>query len=106
MKPFPESGRTPEENLEILRFNAVMNLSNADNEFAGSLMGNYDRRGSLTEKQWYWVDQLASRCIKAVADYGHKTGRCQICRRKLTDPKSIKHGYGPTCAHNNGLPYG
>lgn len=28
---------------------------------------------------------------------------CRICNRKLTDPDSIAHGVGPTCAENHGL---
>lgn len=31
------------------------------------------------------------------AAYGHKTGRCMICGRELTNEESIKNGIGPIC---------
>jgi hypothetical protein len=40
------------------------------------------------------------------ASFGHSTGKCVFCRQKLTDGRSTSVGYGPTCAENNGLPWG
>jgi hypothetical protein len=37
--------------------------------------------------------------------YGSLYGRCVACSRTLTDETSIGHGYGQTCAENNGWPY-
>ena len=40
------------------------------------------------------------------ARFGHVTGSCVFCSRKLTDERSIFVGYGPTCAGHNNLPWG
>ena len=103
--PLPESDRTAEQNLAILRGHAAASLSDNDERFADSLLEQLGRTNGLSRKQWFWVDQLASRAIKATADYGKRTGKCYLCHRKLTDPKSVRYGYGPICANNNGLPY-
>lgn len=34
---------------------------------------------------------------KCAANYGHQTGRCGMCGKELTDPKSIAKGIGPVC---------
>lgn len=39
---------------------------------------------------------------KAMADYGHRIGRCGMCRRTLTVPESIERGIGPVCAAKAG----
>ena len=38
--------------------------------------------------------------------YGRATGQCCFCHRRLTDPRSVRAGYGPTCADRYGLPWG
>lgn len=38
--------------------------------------------------------------------HGLKTGKCCFCRRKLTDPRSVKAGMGQVCAERYGLPWG
>lgn len=40
------------------------------------------------------------------AAYGHLTGHCCFCSRKLDDERSTAVGYGPTCAKHFGLPWG
>ncbi len=37
--------------------------------------------------------------------YGFETGECGYCSRELTDPISVKWGYGPKCALNYALPH-
>lgn len=41
-----------------------------------------------------------------VAAFGHKTGACCLCGRKLEDERSTEVGYGPVCAKSWGLPWG
>ena len=36
----------------------------------------------------------------------HHEGRCCFCRKELTQPESVRHGYGPDCAAMRALPYG
>lgn len=40
------------------------------------------------------------------AEWGHRTGACVFCARKLTDDRSLTVGYGPTCSKKAGLPWG
>jgi hypothetical protein len=37
--------------------------------------------------------------------YGQITGQCCFCRLPLERSESVRHGYGPTCADNNNLPF-
>jgi len=43
---------------------------------------------------------------QAAAAHGHLSGSCCFCNKSLTDPKSVKVGYGPTCAKTFGLKWG
>lgn len=103
MKNPERSTRTNAENLDLLIANRT-HLSSSSQEFANSLI-QYSTVG-LSDKQWYWVDVLAGRCIDVAAEYGQRTGRCMFCRRKLTDGRSVTMGYGPVCAEKNHLPWG
>lgn len=38
--------------------------------------------------------------------YGAEFKHCSFCDQALTHPSSVKHGYGPICAANYGLPWG
>lgn len=44
--------------------------------------------------------------IEQAIEYGRETGVCQFCARELKTEESKARGYGPTCAKNNGLPWG
>lgn len=39
----------------------------------------------------------------AALSFGRRTGRCSVCSRTLTDPKSIAAGIGPICAERFGF---
>jgi hypothetical protein len=39
------------------------------------------------------------------AAYGHRSGNCCFCHKKLEDERSVANGYGATCAKNYHLPY-
>ena len=104
IKNYEPSSRDKADNLKILRANLNV-LSEGDQKFAHSLTSNAEIRG-LTEKQWYWVDQLVSRALARVEDHGKRTGKCIYCRRKLTHNFSLQAGYGPICAEKYHLPWG
>ena len=105
MSEMPErSNRSDQDNLEIVTKNVKM-LSASSQKFARDLFGWIDNRGGLTQKQWAWMDVLAARIIERAQKYGKETGNCVFCRRKLTNPYSVKVGYGPICAERNHLPW-
>lgn len=53
-----------------------------------------------------FLTAFAQEPAKMAAKHGHATGACCFCSKKLTDPKSLAVGYGPTCADHYGLPWG
>jgi hypothetical protein len=54
-----------------------------------------------------WLNQLLallnSDIVSMVKEYGTKSGRCCFCRKTLTDPQSVRAGFGATCAKHFGL---
>ncbi len=52
------------------------------------------------------LSRLARDPAKVAADFGHLTGNCCFCNRKLNDERSVTVGYGQTCAKKFGLPWG
>ena len=38
--------------------------------------------------------------------HGHLHGNCSMCRKRLSDPRSMKVGYGEICADKWGFPWG
>ena len=86
----------------------------------GALYVKYDRgySGKIVKGEFYPVRNLseelakdlvekvkfiASSPIAAAKKYGHDTGNCSCCGRKLTDDKSVELGIGPVCAKRWGL---
>lgn len=52
------------------------------------------------------VEVFAADPQQAALAYAQLTGQCCFCNQPLTDKRSIKQGYGPTCAKNFKLPWG
>lgn len=44
------------------------------------------------------LGDLAPLSVEEAAKWGHLHGKCIICCRPLTDPKSVTDGIGPVCA--------
>ena len=106
MSELPElSNRSNQDNLEIVTKNVKL-LNRSSQTFAKSLLEAIDNRGSLSEKQWGWMDVLATRIISAAVSYGKFNNKCVFCRRNLTNPQSTEVGYGPICAERQHLPWG
>jgi hypothetical protein len=49
------------------------------------------------------VKSLAQDPVGMIQQYGKTTGNCCFCATELSDPKSVKAGFGPVCAKNYGL---
>ena len=49
---------TDAEKIEALKAN-LGNLDEKGRKFADSLLGYWDKRGTLSSKQWYWVTKLS-----------------------------------------------
>lgn len=52
------------------------------------------------------IDRFVSDPVAMMKMYADHYERCGFCGLKLTDPRSIKVGYGPVCANNHGMPWG
>jgi vacuolar-type H+-ATPase subunit E/Vma4 len=68
--------------------------------------GELTRSGSMTEGDVRAINGFSQDPVTAAANHGFITGNCAFCRLKLTDPRSVKVGYGPVCADNFSLPWG
>lgn len=62
--------------------------------------------GARREELVALLTRLAREPEKVAAEYGHLTGHCCFCSRRLSDDRSISVGYGQTCARKFGLPWG
>lgn len=65
-------------------------------------------KGSWEYKPGAIRDLFADEKVTAMqaAGFGLLYGQCVFCSRVLTDERSIAVGYGPSCAINQGLPWG
>lgn len=52
------------------------------------------------------LDGFSHDAAVAAAKYGHLSGNCCFCHKKLTTENSTAVGYGPICAGHYGLPWG
>lgn len=62
---------------------------------------NYGRQAPGARYSGKVIDQLRAIMADpkaAMAAYGHLTGQCGVCGRKLEDEQSIERGMGPICA--------
>lgn len=60
--------------------------------------GHFFRARECTDEQATAIVATLLNPLEAAIAYGKRTGRCTVCHRKLTDPKSIEAGIGPICA--------
>lgn len=51
------------------------------------------------------VTELCNDPFGTVAAHGKLMNKCCFCKKSLTDPNSVDHGYGPVCAKHWGLPW-
>lgn len=63
-----------------------------------------------TDAGRYWavtelLEALAAGGVDYLAKVGIETGNCCFCGLDLTDPESVRYGYGPVCARKHGLPH-
>ena len=68
-------------------------------------------------KERKWFNEIGPSVFEFLQDFekdpisgaklqARKTSNCCFCCNRLTDPRSVLMGYGPTCADNFGLPWG
>jgi hypothetical protein len=77
-------------NDRIANLQAAVNAGRARGEFPESLLRQYAQRGSLSEKQWLWVDKLANQQPRAAIELPAFTGVLDLfarAREHLKYPK-------------------
>jgi uncharacterized protein (TIGR02996 family) len=60
----------------------------------------------LHEDEAEFLTRLAADPVRFLAECSKDLGRCCYCNQPLDDPRSKQVGYGQTCAHRWGLPWG
>lgn len=51
------------------------------------------------------LNEFSKEPLQAIKAYARRTGRCCFCGAPLNDERSVKVGYGPTCAEHYGLSF-
>lgn len=65
---------------------------------AGKLIASHDASATTIAE----ITEIGRDPFAAAVSHGRLTGKCSICGRELTDPKSIAAAIGPTCAKGMG----
>lgn len=73
--------------------------------FQDDMLFRATRRTGVKERQseafrsfdWFWLILNRDKAVPEGVTFYH-AGRCGMCGLELTDPASIKEGYGPDCA--------
>lgn len=113
----------PKIHLEVLEQPLVFSIAGSAAKFPGSinissggfnstfygriyLDGKFEPSRNCTDEIKNFVIEFAKDPIGIASAFGHRTGNCCFCVKKLTDPRSIEVGYGAICAKHFGLPWG
>lgn len=73
-------------------------------EYLGKIyQGKFMPVRACTPEQEKRILAAAANPLEAIIAFGKQTGRCGICRRTLTDAKSVELGIGPICKGKFGL---
>lgn len=93
-------------------------ISNGKRKDQGRIIyGILKNEGTSTKAQWQpsvlnfpklraMVVPLVQNPLEVCVLYGLEYNHCCFCGLELTNPSSVKHGYGPVCAEKWGLPWG
>jgi len=91
---------------EKSRAPGAVNVTDGGKYPHNQFFGRIQRDGSCTITDSivrdFLVDFATDPETKA-AEYGHKSGACCFCHRKLDDARSTEVGYGPVCAKRYGM---
>lgn len=92
---------------QTARFPDSINVVNSD-KWHGRIHtdGRLELRSDLPEPVSRVLEELEADPITYSARHGIETGQCCFCGLELSDPRSVRVGYGPICASNWGLPWG
>lgn len=74
--------------------------------FDGKFLPPSQPRRSVLPTEQGFIDRLTAEPVTFLAQCGRDMDRCCYCNQPLSDPRSKVVGYGKTCAHRWGLPWG
>jgi hypothetical protein len=61
---------------------------------------------AMTDEVLAELKKLDADPQKVASEFGQMHSTCCFCNKELSDNRSVAVGYGKTCAHNYGLPWG
>lgn len=73
-----------------------------NNYYVAKITSTGDLIGNVSEDVLNLLEDANDNLLQLAKIYGHETGSCSICARKLSDPLSIQMGIGPICAKRLG----
>lgn len=74
----------------------------ADGEYLGKIMRGKVQLTTAVKDSVATVEAIAANPQDAALKYGHKTGACAVCGRRLDNKQSVDMGIGPICAEKYG----
>lgn len=69
-----------------------------NNQYVGKITQNGELIGNVSEDVKNLLEDANENLLQLAKIYGHESGCCSICGRKLDDPLSVQMGIGPVCA--------
>ena len=73
-----------------------------NNQYVAKITATGDLIGNVSEDVMNLLEDANDNLLQLAKIYGHETGSCSICARKLSDPLSVQMGIGPICAKRLG----
>jgi hypothetical protein len=73
-----------------------------NNQYVAKITSTGDLIGNASEDVMNLLEDANDNLLQLAKIYGHETGSCSICARKLSDPLSVQMGIGPICAKRLG----
>lgn len=90
--PAPATGKNP----------GAVYVVTADRKYIGRIFQDNLYAIGITTNQKETALALMRDCKQAVILYGHQSGVCGICNRRLDNARSVQLGIGPICAEKMG----
>lgn len=91
------------DNAGAVRITRGLGHGSPNNHLGVIINGKLEPHWKCPQDVIEFLQFMAQDPAAAVSAYGREQGRCCFCRQRINDKRSVRVGYGPTCAKNYGL---